>query len=216
VTPPTATATSSTSLTAAVADVAARDPVMARLVAVHGPPQIASRRTGHTRFEQLAEAISYQQLAGKAAEAIWGRVRSLVDGDFTPETILALGPEPLRHAGMSGAKTASLLDLAAKVDDGTVRLDRIGRLSDDAVIDHLIVVRGIGRWTAEMFLIFTLRRLDVWPTGDYGVRAGYARAYGLAEVPTAKELEPLGDRFRPYRTVAAWYCWRVAGTSQPD
>jgi DNA-3-methyladenine glycosylase II len=116
---------------------------------------------------------------------------------------------------MSGSKTASLLDLAAKVDDGTVRLDRIGRLSDDDIVRHLIAVRGIGPWTAEMFLIFTLHRLDVWPIGDYGVRVGYAKAYGLPEVPTSRELAPLGDRFRPYRTYAAWYCWRVAGTEQP-
>jgi DNA-3-methyladenine glycosylase II len=194
---------------------AALDPVMARLVAAYGPPRLGRRRTGSSRFEQLAEAICYQQLAGKAAEAIWGRVRRLVDGPFTPEAVLALGPERLRRAGLSGAKTASLLDLAAKVDDGTVRLDRIGRLSDDDVVRRLISVRGIGPWTAEMFLIFTLRRLDVWPVGDYGVRVGYAKAYGLAEVPTARELAPLGDRFRPYRTYTAWYCWRVAGTQPP-
>ena len=193
----------------------ALDPVMARLVAAYGPPALGSRRTGTSRFEQLAEAISYQQLAGKAAEAIWRRTRALVDGPFTPEAVLALGPGPLRGAGMSGAKTASLLDLAAKVDDGTVRLDRIGRLSDDDIVRHLIAVRGIGPWTAEMFLIFTLHRLDVWPVGDYGVRVGYAKAYGLPEVPTSRELAPLGDRFRPYRTYAAWYCWRVAGTEQP-
>jgi DNA-3-methyladenine glycosylase II len=194
---------------------AALDPVMARLVDAHGPPEIHRRRTGHSRFEQLAEAICYQQLAGKAAEAIWGRVRGLVDGVFAAEAVLELGPERLRGAGLSGAKTASLLDLAAKVDDGTVRLDRIGRLSDDAVVQQLVAVRGIGPWTADMFLIFTLHRLDVWPVGDYGVRVGYARAYGLPEVPTARELIPLGDRFRPYRTYAAWYCWRLAGTEQP-
>jgi 3-methyladenine DNA glycosylase/8-oxoguanine DNA glycosylase len=194
---------------------AALDPVMARLVAAHGRPELGRRRTGSSRFEQLAEAICYQQLAGKAAEAIWARVRGLVGGPFTPEAVLDLGPERLRTAGLSGAKTASLLDLAAKVDDGTVRLDRIGRLSDDDVVRHLVAVRGIGPWTAEMFLIFTLRRLDVWPVGDYGVRVGYAQAYGLPEIPTSRELAPLGDRFRPYRTYAAWYCWRVAGTEQP-
>jgi 3-methyladenine DNA glycosylase/8-oxoguanine DNA glycosylase len=101
------------------------------------------------------------------------------------------------------------------VASGEVRLERIGRLSDEEVVEELVQVKGIGPWTAEMFLIFTLRRLDVWPVGDYGVRVGYARAYGLAETPTAKELMPLGDRFRPYRTVATWYCWRVAGTKPP-
>ena len=193
----------------ATAALARLDPVMAKLVAEHGPPRLGARRAGGSRYEQLAEAICYQQLAGKAAEAIWRRVRALVDGPFTPEAVLALGPEPLRGAGFSGAKVASLLDLSAKVADGTVRLDRIGRMSDDQIVEHLTVVRGIGRWTAEMFCIFTLRRLDVWPTGDLGVRVGYERAYGLTEAPTAKELEPLGDRFRPYRSLAAWYCWRV-------
>ena len=98
---------------------------------------------------------------------------------------------------------------------GDVSLERIGRLADEDVIDHLTQVRGIGRWTAQMFLIFNLRRLDVWPTGDYGVRAGYARAFGLAAMPDAKELEPLGDELRPYRSLAAWYCWRAADTVTP-
>jgi 3-methyladenine DNA glycosylase/8-oxoguanine DNA glycosylase len=203
-------------LAEATAGLAARDPVMAQLVARHGPPELRGRRTGRTRFEQLAEAICYQQLAGRAAEAIWRRVRGMVEGPFEPAAVLAAGPERLRAAGLSGAKTASLLDLAAKVDDGTLRLDRIGRLDDDAAVAHLTTVRGVGPWTAEMFLIFTLGRLDVWPVGDYGVRVGYARAYRLVEPPSAKELGPLGDRFRPYRTLAAWYCWRVAGTTTPD
>jgi 3-methyladenine DNA glycosylase/8-oxoguanine DNA glycosylase len=193
----------------AAGELARLDPVMANLIAMHGPPRLGARRTGKSRFEALAEAICYQQLAGKAAETIWGRVRALVDGPFTPEAVLALGPEPLRGAGLSGSKVASVLDLSAKVADGTVALDRIGRLRDDQIVERLTVVRGIGRWTAEMFCIFTLRRLDIWPTGDYGVRAGYQRAYGLSELPSAKELEPLGDRFRPYRSLAAWYCWRV-------
>jgi 3-methyladenine DNA glycosylase/8-oxoguanine DNA glycosylase len=191
-------------------ELAALDPVMEALIAEHGPPrQLFSRRRGRSRFELLAESICYQQLAGKAAEAIWGRVRGLVDGPFTPEAVLALGAGPVRAAGFSNAKVASVLDLSAKVASGAVRLDRIGRLDDEAVIEQLITVRGIGRWTAEMFLMFTLHRLDVWPVGDLGVRAGYGRAYGLATMPTAKELLPLGDRFRPWRSLAAWYCWRV-------
>jgi DNA-3-methyladenine glycosylase II len=191
-------------------ELAALDPVMEALIAEHGPPrELFRRRRGRSRFELLAESICYQQLAGKAAEAIWGRVRGLVDGPFTPEAVLALGAGPVRAAGFSNAKVASVLDLSAKVASGAVRLDRIGRLDDEAVIAQLITVRGIGRWTAEMFLMFTLHRLDVWPVGDLGVRAGYGRAYGLATMPTAKELLPLGDRFRPWRSLAAWYCWRV-------
>ena len=196
-------------LTAALAEFVALDPVMAALAGRHGPPRLGTRRTGGSRFEQLAEAICYQQLTGKAAATIWGRVRALVPGAFTPEGVLAVPPEALRAAGLSGAKTASVLDLAAKAAEGVVRLDRIGRMADDDLVAHLTVVRGIGPWTAEMFMIFTLGRLDVWPVGDYGVRAGWAKAYGLADLPSAKALVPEGDRFRPYRTLAAWYCWRA-------
>jgi 3-methyladenine DNA glycosylase/8-oxoguanine DNA glycosylase len=206
-------------LRAAVAAVAKADPVMARLIEQHGPPKELARRApgraGRSRFEQLSEAIAYQQLAGKAAEAIWRRIRATVDGPFTAENVLANGLGPLRAAGASNAKALAQLDLAEKVATGAVRLDRAGRLSDDEIVSQLVTVRGIGPWTAEMFLIFTLGRLDVWPVGDYGVRAGYARAYGLPELPTPKELTPLGDRFRPYRTIAAWYCWRAVSTALP-
>jgi 3-methyladenine DNA glycosylase/8-oxoguanine DNA glycosylase len=206
----------SQALTEGARQLAKRDPVMKRLIAEHGLPVLGGRRTGRSRFEQLGEAICYQQLAGKAAEAIWHRVRTLVDGPFTPEAVLAAGYDALRGAGFSNAKALSLLDLAAKVASGDVRLDRIGRLSDDAVVAELIPVRGIGPWTAEMFLIFTLKRLDVWPVGDYGVRAGYAVAYDLASMPSAADLIPLGDRFRPYRTMVAWYCWQaLIATRQP-
>jgi len=205
----------SITLREAVDAVSAIDPVMAKLALEHGLPKLRGRRTGDSRFEQLAEAICYQQLAGKAAEAIWTRTRAIVDGPFTPEAVIAVGYDALRAAGSSGSKAVSTLDLAEKVASGQVRLERIGRLSDEEVVEELVQVKGIGPWTAEMFLIFTLRRLDVWPIGDYGVRVGYARAYGMGETPTANELMPLGDRFRPYRTVAAWYCWRVAGTKPP-
>src|SRR2546430_10604364 len=130
-------------------------------------------------------------------------------GDLSPEAVLAVPPRKLRAAGLSGRKVASIRDLTAKVVDGTVPLDRIGRLADQDVITRLSVVRGIGQWTAEMFLIFQLRRLDVWPVGDYGVRKGYALAYDLRKLPTPKQLEGEGERFRPYRTVAAWYCWQA-------
>src|SRR5439155_15714048 len=110
-------------------------------------------------------------------------------------------------AGFSAGKTASVKDLAAKILDGTVPLERLRRMPDDQVVAMLSAVRGIGRWTSEMFLIFTLRRLDVWPVGDYGVRSGWAIAHGLPETPSPRELEAEGELFRPYRTVAAWYCW---------
>jgi 3-methyladenine DNA glycosylase/8-oxoguanine DNA glycosylase len=166
-------------------------------------------QTGRTHFAALAESIHYQQLAGAAAAAIHGRFIALFDGRPGPEAVLAMHPRRLRTAGLSRSKVASLRDLAAKVTDGTVPLWAIGRRSDEDIITSLSMVRGIGRWTAEMFLIFQLRRLDVWPVGDYGVRLGYALAYGLRKLPSPKRLEALGERFRPYRTVAAWYCWRA-------
>jgi 3-methyladenine DNA glycosylase/8-oxoguanine DNA glycosylase len=188
---------------------------MAGLVAAHGPVRLGRPERAGDRFESLANAIVFQQLHGAAARTIWGRVRGLVDGPFTPAGVLAQSEEALRGAGLSGNKLASLRDLAWKVDTGEVQLERIGRLADHEIVDHLTAVRGIGPWTAQMFLMFNLRRLDVWPTGDYGVRAGYARAFELPAMPSAKELEPLGDALRPYRSLAAWYCWRVADTITP-
>jgi 3-methyladenine DNA glycosylase/8-oxoguanine DNA glycosylase len=199
----------------ASAALAERDPVMAALVDRHGPCRLGPAVAVADRFAALARSIAYQQLAGRAAATIWGRVRDLVPGPFTPEAVLALDEVQLRGAGLSGAKTASLRDLAAKTADGTLRLDRVGRRPDEQVIEELTVVRGVGRWTAQMFLMFTLRRLDVWPTGDLGVRAGFARAYDLAALPGPLELEVEGERFRPYRSVAAWYCWRAVETVSP-
>jgi 3-methyladenine DNA glycosylase/8-oxoguanine DNA glycosylase len=126
--------------------------------------------------------------------------------------VLALPEDVLRGAGLSGSKTASIRDLAQKVLAGDVELDRVGRLSDDDIVRELTLVRGIGRWTAEMFLMFQLGRLDVWPVDDFGVRRGYGLLHGWTEMPTARQLEPLGDPYRPYRSVAAWYCWRAADT----
>jgi DNA-3-methyladenine glycosylase II len=187
---------------------ASRDPVLAGLVEAAGPIRIG-RRTG-SHFAGLVEAIVYQQLAGPAARAIHRRLLAALDEDVQPEALLALSDETLRAAGLSANKARSLRDLAAKVLDGTVVLSPRGlsRQPDEEVIARLSTVRGIGPWTAQMFLIFRLRRLDVWPTGDFGVRQGYGLAWNVP-APTARELEPLGDPYRPYRTVVAWYCWRA-------
>jgi len=186
-----------------------RDPVIARLVADAGPPRFRPPHDSH--FAALARAIVYQQLAGPAAAAIHGRLTAALDGAVEPEGLLALSPEALRAVGLSANKVASLRDLATKILDGTVILAprRLARVSDEEVIARLSTVRGIGTWTAEMFLIFQLRRLDVWPTGDLGVRRGYGLAWKVP-MPSARELEPLGEPFRPYRSVVAWYCWRAA------
>ena len=188
---------------------AERDPVIARLLAETGPPRFG--RPTETHFETLVRAIVYQQLAGRAAAAIHGRLIAAVGGDVRPETLIPLTDEQLRAVGLSRNKMASLRDLAAKVLDGTVVLSPRGlaRESDDDIVARLSAVRGIGTWTAEMFLLFQLRRLDVWPVGDLGVRRGYGLAWQVPE-PTAQELMPLGEPFRPYRSVAAWYCWRAA------
>ncbi len=193
----------------AARQLADRDPVLARLVADAGLPSFPAPTETH--FGTLVRAITYQQLAGAAARAIHGRLIAAVDGDVSPERLLALPEDALRAAGLSGAKTASLRDLAAKVLDGTVVLEsrRLARLSDDEIVAQLSSVRGIGRWTAEMFLMFQLRRLDVWPTGDLGVRRGYGLAWGLA-TPTPRQLEALGEPYHPYRSIVAWYCWRAS------
>ena len=203
------------SLSLATSEVARRDPVMAGLIERVGPPSLRhSRRDESGYFAELAEAIAYQQLAGAAAATIWGRFRALVSGELTPDAVLALPEAAMRGAGLSAAKTAAIRDLAAKVLDGTVPLADVRRVPDDELIARLSSVRGIGRWTAEMFLIFTLRRLDVWPVDDLGVRRGYQLAYHLAAMPTPKELFAAGERFRPYRTVAAWYCWQAVRLSR--
>ena len=203
------TARRARSYTAAATILAERDPVMRRLVAEAGPARVRPPTDSH--FEALVRAIVYQQLAGRAAAAIHGRLIAALDGQVEPVTLLSLPDETLRSVGLSGAKAASLRDLAAKVLDGTVVLDPAGlrRESDADVVARLTTVRGIGKWSAEMFLMFQLRRLDVWPTGDLGVRKGFGLAWGIP-APTAKQLDPLGDPFRPYRSVVAWYCWRAA------
>ena len=187
---------------------ATRDPVLAGLIDEGGPIRISRRTASH--FAALVEAIVYQQLAGAAARAIHGRLVASLNDDVEPEALLALSDETLRAVGLSANKVRSLRDLATKVHDGTVVLSprRVSRRSDEEVIANLSTVRGIGPWTAQMFLMFRLRRLDVWPVGDFGVRQGYGLAWKVP-TPTARELEPLGDPYRPYRTVVAWYCWRA-------
>jgi DNA-3-methyladenine glycosylase II len=197
------------SYAAAARILATREPVIARLVAEAGLPRL--QRPQESLYAVLVRAIVYQQLAGAAAAAIHRRLITALNGDIQPDMLIALSDESLRAVGLSANKTASLRDLAAKVLDGTVVLAprRLSHKTDDEIIARLSTVRGIGTWTAQMFLMFQLRRLDVWPTGDLGVRRGYGLAWEVP-MPTARELQTLGDRYRPYRSVAAWYCWRAA------
>jgi len=191
------------------------DSVLAQLIASSGPCPIGNGRRHRTHFEALARSIVFQQLAGKAATAIWNRTQALVPGPFTPPAVLAVGADRLRTAGLSGSKAKALLDLADHVVRGDVRLSTIGRRTDDEIVAELSKVWGVGRWTAEMFLMFQLGRLDVWPVGDLGVRNGYGRAWRMPEAPGPAELELLGERFRPWRSVVAWYCWRAADAIPP-
>jgi 3-methyladenine DNA glycosylase/8-oxoguanine DNA glycosylase len=152
----------------------------------------------------------YQQLTGKAAATIFGRVKEACGGEVTPAAILETKDAKLRACGLSGAKLAALKDLANKTIDGTVpALDALHAMDDDAIVEALTHVRGIGRWTVEMLLIFRLGRPDVLPVGDYGVRKGFARAYRKRALPTPKQLAKHGEKWRPYRTVASWFLWRA-------
>jgi len=188
---------------------AERDPVLARLVTEGGLPNFP--KPTETPFAALVRSVVYQQLAGAAAHAIHGRLVDTLGGEVTPERILATPATALRAAGLSANKVLSVQDLAAKVADGTVPLNprQLARESDQDLVARLTTVRGIGKWSAEVFLMFQLRRLDVWPTGDLAVRKGYALAWGIP-TPTPKQLDVLGEPYHPYRSILAWYCWRAA------
>ena len=192
---------------------ARRDPAMARLIRRAGPIEL--RDPLEDSFAALVRSVMYQQLAGAAASAIHGRFLKLFTGALSPAAVLALPEGAMRSAGVSGPKVTAITDLAQKISDGTVPVHDLDGLTDDELVARLVQVRGIGRWTAEMFLIFQLRRLDVWPVDDYGVRKGWALAHRLKEPPPPKLLQGQGDQFRPYRTVAAWYCWRAVDTVLP-
>jgi len=197
------------SLGAAAESLATRDPVIASLLAQVGPPHLPRPRGPH--FEALVRAIVYQQLAGAAARAIYGRLVAALGGDVEPERLQALSDEETRAVGLSRGKTASLRDLSAKVLEGTVTLSGrvLAHQSDDEVERRLRTVRGVGPWTAQVFMMFRLRRLDIWPTADLGVRRGYGLAWGVP-APSERELQPLGEPYRPYRTVLTWCCWKAA------
>lgn len=157
----------------------------------------------------------YQQLAGRAASAIHARLVEAAGGEVTPGTVAAMGPEGLRSVGLSGAKSATILGTAEAVSSGLVDLEALGSWGDEEVVELLCRLKGIGPWTAQMFCMFELGRLDVWPVGDYGVRKGYAVSHQLEEPPSPPELARLGEAYRPYRSIAAWYLWRAVEAEPP-
>lgn len=188
------------------------DPIMRRLIRSVGPFTLLPRNR-RSPFESLARAIAYQQLHDKAAESILKRFIALSPRRRfpKPDELLAMKSTAIRQAGFSRPKVAALRDLAAKTLDGTVPTNRVIRsLDDDAIVERLIAVRGIGRWTVEMLLIFQLGRPDILPVDDFGVRNGFRIAYGLRAMPTPKDVLRFGERWKPYRTAASWYLWRAA------
>ena len=191
----------------------ARDPAFGPVVASVGPVRLGERGGDH--FAALVRAVVYQQLAGAAASTIHGRVVDALGGEITPETVAGAPDEELRAAGLSRSKLRAIRDLSGRIRSGDLDLDVLDQESDAAVEEALTRVWGIGRWTARMFLMLHLRRPDVWPVGDLGVRAGWARIHGMDEAPDPAELEPEGDRFRPWRSAVAWYCWRAVDVLAP-
>jgi len=199
---------------AALKALARRDPALGRAMARLEPlPDFPGTDPPGVRshFAYLLRAIAHQQLAGKAAETIWGRVCLLTTGPYAPkaEQVVELGEEALRGAGLSRAKAAAFLDLAERVLDGRLQFRGIARLSDEEVVSRLVEVRGIGEWSAQMFLLFRLGRLDVLAPADLGIQEGLRILDGLRERPTAKELALRGELWRPIASVGCWLMWRL-------
>jgi DNA-3-methyladenine glycosylase II len=187
---------------------ARRDPVLKRVIAAVGPCTLRPDPDG---FRMLVRAIIAQMISTKAAASIFARVEQVAGTALTPAAVLALSEPALRAAGLSGTKARALADLAARVADGRLPLDRLPKMTDDEVIARLVPVHGIGRWTAEMYLVFCLGRPDVLPVDDLGLRAGVQEQYGLPDLPGRVPLRERAEPWRPYRSVATWYFWRGRG-----
>ncbi len=190
-------------------EIARRDRAFSRLIDDVGPPPRRRSARVEERFPTLVRSITYQLLATKAAQTIHGRVIDTCDGAVSPEAVLLAGHGRLRAAGLSNAKSAAMIDLAERTLDGRLRLDRHGRMSDDEVARDVVAVRGVGPWTAQMYLMHTLGRRDVWPVGDLGVRHGWTMLHDLDEVIDPRDLERRGEPFDGMRSDVAWYCWRA-------
>lgn len=192
------------------------DPVMRGVIRQVGPCAL-KLRTRSSPYQSLVRAVTYQQLNGRAAATILGRFIALFDGGGfpSPAAVLAAHARTLRRAGLSRAKTLAIKDIARHAVAGVVPTRRAAaRLTDEQMIEQLTKIRGVGRWTVEMLLIFTLGRPDILPVDDFGVREGYRIAYGLSKQPSPKELAAFGERWKPYRSVAAWYLWQVANEAR--
>lgn len=182
-----------------------KDPIMKKVISSVGDYTLKKRRH---HFAVLVESIISQQLATRAAETIYERFKNLYPEFPTAPEILATRKSRLRSVGLSGMKADYLKDLAGRIDQGKVRLDALSKMNDEQVVAHLTQVKGIGRWTAEMFLIFSLGRQDVLPVQDLGLQKGVQRAFSLKHLPKPGRVEELGERWRPYRSIATWYLWK--------
>lgn len=190
-----------------------KDPRFAALIKAHGPAQLGREAKP---FEALVRSIIYQQVTGKAAASILAKFRLLFPGKKfpTPEQVLAVPFETLRTAGLSGQKASYIHDLAQKFVDGTVQHKKFKKMTNEEVIAHVTQVKGIGVWTAHMFLMFTLERLDVLPTGDLGIQKGFQIVYGLKKLPTHDQMERLAKDWREHASIASWYLWRAADAAK--
>jgi DNA-3-methyladenine glycosylase II len=186
------------------------DPILSEIIERVGEYRIQFREPD---FETLVKSIVYQQLSGRVASVIFARLAKAAGGCVTPQSVLRLRPSRMRAVGLSGQKTAYIRDLARHSLDGSVVFEDLGTLPDDAVIERLTQVKGIGVWTVHMFLIFALRRTDVLPVGDLGIRNAIRKAYDLPELPTPEQMRCMAERWRPWCTVASWYLWR---SLEPD
>lgn len=196
--------------------IARRDRAFRPIIREVGPPPTRRRVAVQQRFSDLAESITYQLLATKAATTIHSRVRALCGGEVSVANVLALNVAQLRDVGLSRTKAEAMIELAESVRDGRVRVDRHGRMSDEEVIRDVTVVRGIGPWTAQMYLMHTLARPDVWPSGDFGVRHGWSVTHELDEMVSEAQLREAGAMFEGVRSAVAWYCWRAVDDRTRD
>ena len=185
------------------------EPKLREVVTKFGPAPIGARPSRISNFQALAESILGQQLSVKAAATITERVIQAAGGRMDPAGIAKLTPSRLRSAGCSAAKARAISELAQVVADGDLPIRSLNKKSDEAIMDLLLPLYGVGRWTVEMFLIFQLGRSDVWPTGDLGVRRGWEKLYKMKREVEIDELEKLGAKFAPHRSHLAWYCWRA-------
>jgi len=195
-----------------VQDLSARDRQIARVIDLHPLCTIGRNPNPVTHFESLIESVISQQLAVKAADTIYGRVKDLVNGKVVPKRINQLTESDMRAAGVSGAKFRTIQGIANADITKEIDINKLHEIEDDQLIfKKLTSLWGVGPWTVDMFMMHQLGRLDIWPTGDLGVRRGWERIYKLKEEIKPTELDKKGDKFRPYRSVVAWYCWRALG-----